>query len=284
MSHYQSDQKDEQGSQVDPDVLLTRQGRGMSLKLESLDQVKVGMNSRPHLYPHLKEPYEVLVHALKYLSPDEAQWWSRGQAYTRHSISPAMWGLMKVAGKRLKCVSKHDLHTYITDVSQQHVSISSAQLARWNERLRRTTCITNQVSETLLHHNKAFTPHLGWQLETLSQAADLISQWVDYENHLLKLNDQGEKEIKNRRWGGQRRVVGALALDESLTIIGYALNHPHLSHTAHAEWCLLDQLWRAQRWPSHGHLTLLSSLKPCKLCAGAWISHAPVQNLHVYYL
>ena len=295
-------------------ALLIRQGRSLSLKSSSvslhsphqdpgspdispMDQLARDVLSHPtdqreHLLqfaplPHLTTPYEILMHALSQLTPHEAQWWSRGHVYTNTPISPAMWGLMKVAGKRLKYVSDHEIKSHINTIRNEHSSISASDLSPWLHLLQRFTCISNQGSDSPLEQSIRscnIKPYLGQRVPTLKEAGEIVHHWMTHENTLLKLQGGGEEEVTGRRWGGKRRVVGALALDDSFTVIGYALNQPQLGATAHAEWCLLDQLWRAQRWPQSGQVTLISSLKPCKLCAGAWITHASYQRLEVYFL
>ena len=112
-----------------------------------------------------------------------------------------------------------------------------------------------------------------------------LSDWVQKCNQTLCSNKEGgEVEIDGRRWSGSRRVVGALALGPQHELLGYTLNAPDLSRTAHAEWLLLHELTLNDRWPTHGSVTLISSLKPCKMCAGAWITHAPSYELNVYFL
>ena len=273
-------------------VCVERQSRILSLTHDQLLQAFDGtqcasaMVSRSDL-PHLHTPYEVLIHALATLFPSEARWWSRGRAYTVTPITPAMWGLMKVAGKRLVVCDPDTLPDRIIHTAEKHTQILSDHLRGWMRRLDQMNQRPDlSLPESRIHHISSTepTPRYGQTLESIIHAGELLDAWVRYENERLNLRGVGEIEIVGRRWGGKRRVVGALALDADLTLIGYALNHPQLSPTAHAEWCLLDQLWRTQGWPTRGPVTLISSLKPCKLCAGAWVTHAPDLDLRVYFL
>ena len=59
-----------------------------------------------------------------------------------------------------------------------------------------------------------------------------------------------------------------------------AFKQPQLHPAYHAEWALLDALLRATSSPPP--LTLLSTLKPCKLCAGAWASYGPLSLKALY--
>ena len=78
------------------EVLLIRSQRGLRFITES---------NQEHCY----SAYELLIHHLSVLCADEAQWWSRAKAYTNEAISPSMWGLMKVAGKRLYFATQQKL-------------------------------------------------------------------------------------------------------------------------------------------------------------------------------
>ena len=279
---------------IDPDtaVILKRKNRSLSFThdqlLQALDATQCisASTSRSDL-PHLHDPYEVLMHALATLFPSEAQWWSRGRAYTVSPISPAMWGLMKVAGKRLTLFDPDNVPNQLINTVEEHTQILSDQLRSWLQRLDQMNQRPELPSlKSCTHHltSPEPTPRCGQTVESITHARDLLDTWIRYENERLNQHGVGEVEIIGRRWGGKRRVVGALALDADLTLIGYALNQPQLSPTAHAEWCVLDQLWRTRGWPTRGPVTLISSLKPCKLCAGAWVTHAPDLDLRVYFL
>ena len=61
-----------------------------------------------------------------------------------------------------------------------------------------------------------------------------------------------------------------------------AFKQPAQHPLYHAEWALLDALLR-EPTPSSAPRWLLTTLKPCKLCAGAWASYGP-ERLEVRYL
>lgn len=246
-------------------VTLTRQRRTLTLDLSTLDALTSRQGPLTPTLPHLRSPYELLIHALPWVSPRESRWWSRARATTSERVSPAMWGLMKVAGKRLSTTESRP-----SSPEGDHEQVSASQLEAW--------------SCALAERALSRAPLLGERFSTLKAAGIQLRAWVEQVNDELTLDGGGERVEPGRRWSGARRVVGALALNRSGEVIGASLNHPSLSVTAHAEWCLLDQLWRGDRWPVDGELTLISSLKPCKLCAGAWVTHAPYTALKVYYL
>ena len=206
--------------------------------------------------PHLSSSYEVLLALLHVHLPDKAQWWSRGRAFTNEPISPSAWGCMKVFGKRLYEADQQQLEDlWNRTPDEQKLCLPSVQL----------------IPDKLTPPPSMFPKRLS----DPTQALRLLDRWVHSHNQMLNRSDQGEKSVSGRRWAGTRRVVGALALDEQGNILGYALNQPQVNPTFHAEWCLLDHLWREERWPQHGKVTLLSSLKPCKRCAGLWATYSP---------
>lgn len=259
-------------------VLLQRKERALKLELDPLELKQAGFtNLKGQLLTHLQHPYEILLHLLSQLTPDEAQWWSRGKAFINTPISPAHWGLMKVAGKRLLSLNTEQFNS----LEDRLVSDSGVNL---------TTLLVDDFK--LLYqahfekpdHAPEFLVESSHYFDDLKSAKCFLSNWVQHENQRLNQTKAGEQIQTGRRWAGRRRVVGALALDHKGQLLGMTLNHPQLSVTAHAEWCLLDQLERLQRWPSSGEVTLISSLKPCKMCAGAWVTHAPYQKLSVHYL
>ena len=49
--------------------------------------------------------YELALFNLSLYVHAERQWWSRAKVYVCEPISPSMWGVMKVAGKRLYQIS-----------------------------------------------------------------------------------------------------------------------------------------------------------------------------------
>ena len=52
------------------------------------------------------------------------------------------------------------------------------------------------------------------------------------------------------------------------------------------EYCILDALLRTRVKESEDveALTMISTLKPCKMCAGLWWNYAPCKQLNIYYI
>jgi tRNA(Arg) A34 adenosine deaminase TadA len=239
------------------EVILIRSGRGLRLKI----------HKSWSLYA---SAYEHLIHLLYHYVDVEAQWWSRAKAYTTDQLSPSMWGLMKVAGKRLYHVDSTTLESHWSELTPVHRTvIDPITPSIIDERLK-------QFIQRLTTDPIVFTD--------ICEASCWLNDWVQTENHRLHLLGQGESQSMHRRWGGTRRVVGALALDEAYRMITYTLNQPKMGHTAHAECVLFTQLSRDQLWPQSKVLTLITTLKPCKMCAGLWASHAPCDQLNIVYL
>jgi hypothetical protein len=253
-----------------PHTTLTRQGRSLRLDMSTLESPELSTLLRG---PHMRSPYEVLMHTLTHVSPQESRWWSRGRAVTTEAISPAMWGVMKVAGKRLATL----------DLSGLACGASSDDEGRVVNEMTRVTTQDIKTWATRLANVKR-PPLTGARYTSVIEAGQALNEWVTRENTSLEERGLGERQTEGRRWGGARRVVGALALNRAGVVISAALNRPEISFTAHAEWCLLDDLWRRDAWPPDGEVTLISSLKPCKLCAGAWVTHAPYSSLSVHVL
>ena len=270
-------------------VFLIRRERALTLTLSATLRSAIALTTgltATQRQSHLDTPYELLMHALSTLKPHEAQWWSRAHAFTDAPLSPATWGLMKVAGKRLYAISSDDMDTRLHELmSSSFISlevIDDASILEWLHVLCNNspnnspaTLISPLIKATL----SASVP------SSIKGVAYNLSQWVHACNQIL-CNDKGggEVEVGGRRWSGSRRVVGALALGPQYELLGYTLNTPDLSRTAHAEWLLLHELTLNDRWPTYGPVTLISSLKPCKMCAGAWITHAPAYGLNIYFL
>lgn len=239
-------------------TLLVRNERALLLTSPALDVES----------PHLQAPHENLYRSLYDQLPEEAQWWSRGRAYVTEAISPSMWGSMKVFGKRLSAVTEQELFSrWLATPPSQRIQLMVQPPARaWME---------------------ADTLKRGLLL-SLSEAKELLNEWITLVNQQLNLHEMGELDASHnasqRRWSGARRVVGAVALSTAGEVLGSALNMPHLNPTYHAEWCLLDLLWSEGRWSGPEGVTLITTLKPCKRCAGLWATYCPLPLRQVHYL
>ncbi|MAD61125.1 MAG: hypothetical protein CMH49_06405 [Myxococcales bacterium] len=272
------------------EVLLLRSQRGLRFTAE------LGIQN------HCYSAYELLIHHLSTLCPHEAQWWSRAKAYTNEPISPSMWGLMKVAGKRLYFVTQQELedlwstieHDQTTTFSPNHLADDYCQaVGKLNSAEKTLKLDFKQELVKFTDYQQAIT----WLETKCMLYHKLLEQNQNHRNQSQQnhrnqsqqnQSHKGPESIEDlkprRRWYGTRRVVAALALDQNLRLIAIRFNQPELGHSAHAERRLLEYIWQKQLNLDSNKITLISSLKPCKMCAGLWISHCPHQDLEIIYL
>lgn len=248
-------------------MILIRAERGLKLSIIApSDRATIRESIRTSIS---YSAYEYLLHHLHHYTPHEAQWWSRGRAYVTEEISPAMWGLMKVAGKRLYQVSADELdHLWFSLDPKQRASYL-------------TTPFTIPLEDL-----GDFDKETPTSFASLTEAGQWLNGYVTTHNALLLQRGEGEVTSSDRRWVGTRRVVGAMVLNKDLTLIALSMNHPSRGHTSHAERVLLESpRMVSQSQPLQSStLHLISTLKPCKMCAGLWVTHAPFHSLKTYYL
>ncbi len=81
------------------------------------------------------------------------------------------------------------------------------------------------------------------------------------------------------------RPVGAVLLSREGVVLGAAINQNAKNRTRHAEVNLLRE-WGAQTGrPLPVGSTIVTTLKPCKMCAGGILSSAELaEDLSVFYL
>ena len=121
------------------------------------------------------------------------------------------------------------------------------------------------------------------RFKSIHDAIQWLEGWVSAENMSRLHLGQGELPSQERRWSGTHRTVAAIALDHEFRLIAYSLNQPKQDHTAHAERLVLEKL-KHMLSSTLPEIHLISSLKPCKMCAGLWLTYAPTNHLNVYYL
>ena len=233
------------------EVIFLREGRGLRFQKQRQDSSQLSA-------------YESALLNLSRYTGAERKWWSRAKAYTLDPITPAMWGLMKVAGKRLYQVNPLALESLWAEIQiKQEFLITHSD---------RRGHICSKPSDQAIR----FT--------SVREATLWLDTWVKVENERRLSIGQGESRTEGRRWGGQCRTVGAIALDHELKIIAQSLNRPDLDHTAHAERLLLEAVQGLHQSALPRALYLISSLKPCKMCAGMWVSVPLASELSVIYI
>ena len=266
-------------------------------------------------FSHLSSPIEILLRNLYHFFPHRAQWIARNFIQVNHSFSsirilnPAEWGLLKTAGKRWQSQNM-DPSCFSNEIALQDSSyiFTSTTLPPFPVYISPFSSSIRLLLERSGVHSSSPIPYSPFLFDpsfpnspfsSLKHALD----WLVWKKTLhaqnqktIHLNkDESEyrldgKETKERRWIGKYRQVYALLLDENLTPLMWSVNRPDLNRTWHAEWGLLDALYRLfaqdhfvlNQLPSKFYL--LSTLKPCKMCAGAWRTYAFPSHLEVHYL
>lgn len=278
------------------EVLLIRSQRGLRFKSDQSHSA----------YPY--SAYELLIHHLSLLCPKEAQWWSRAKAYTNEAISPSMWGLMKVAGKRLYSVAHVEFEQLWNQVNiNQRIFFSEHDLIDLKKEARRSLADPFEALELKLNQSSPSFNNIQQALAWLTLQFELSQRLLDHhhsaqaeliaqKNKVNLITSNTESPIK-RRWYGLRRTVVAMLLDQHLQLIALCFNQPQQGHTSHAERRLFEFAWnhffnesehehsetKNASSQSHQKLILVSSLKPCKMCAGLWLSHCKVDELEIIF-
>ena len=215
---------------------------------------------------HLHCPVERLIRGPHLMATGRADWLLRARMYSTKPLSPSGWGLLKVAAKRHSVVSEAELSALKARCEADGVTFKQVDLP--------------PPAMILRLSGRSFT--------SLQEASAWLIERTEAHNDALLKSGGGQTSPlfshkgDARRWTGARRAVGALLLDEALRPWGLAFKQAERHPLYHAEWALLDALLR--EGPSRGGpLTLITTLKPCKMCAGAWVSYGP-RPLTVYYL
>ena len=250
--------------------------------------------------------YEYLLHHLSFYVGEEAKWWSRAKAYTSDPITPNMWGLMKVAGKRLYSISPNELDLLwqqLEDSNKLQLSTLETIEKLWSQptlplstRLPPSSFPTIEDSFKFLkcwvqQEQTLRSKHSSFQFKEKESTSTSLSV-----KHINQQTPTHYSPAFSRRWKGRYRVVGAMLLDGHLQVLSSSLNHPTFTHTAHAEHCLLHSFFNNLPLDQTKQdltetlqsiaapLYLVSSLKPCKMCAGLWRHYLAASSLQVYYL
>ena len=237
---------------------------------------------------HLRSPFEVLLRGIHSLAPLEAQWIARAPIiYSAEALSPAEWGLMKVAGKRARLCAQDKL----SSILEVHMNDDHQEGPHESRQVTWTALPPPQVSwmigeESHIEQVAKPLPSIPAQFDSISHALNWLKEYVRQRNTHDPLSaEDSSTHGSKRRWVGPRRVVGALLLDADARPISWCVNQPEVNRCYHAEWALLDGLYRNDLSTSFGRdLTLLSTLKPCKMCAGAWVTYGPSDHLNVFYI
>jgi len=242
-----------------PGALLVRGGEGLWA---------------PSLHPgeaerapqHLHCPVERLIRGPHLIASARADWLLRSRIYSAEPLSPSGWGLVKVGAKRHSVLSEGALSAM--------KAMSEAEGVVFKEVSLPPPALISRRSERPFHSMR-------------EASAWLLDQTEAHNDSLLKVGEGQTSPLLPhhgvaRRWTGARRAVGALLLDGALRPWGLAFKQPERHPLYHAEWALLDALLR-ERPSLGGPLTLITTLKPCKMCAGAWVSYGP-RPLRVCYI
>ncbi len=264
--------------------------------------------------PHLRSPAERVLRALYDAYPTEGDWLARAPLLHTTPLTAAEWGLLKVAGKRAALTPEPALSAALSapDAPPLAPPLRPARVS-WCDPPAPPPAPTPSHPEG----------SMSAPFRDLRCAGEWLMRVAHARNAELCEGDGGQEDLGQgdsvwssqgaRRWRGARRVVAAALLTADLRPLLYALNQPEVSRTYHAEWAVLDGalrgIWEVMEgalgtqapphaqdqrlaalaalkalWEGGAPLTLLCTLKPCKMCAGAWVTYGPSAPIRVIYL
>lgn len=236
---------------------------------EDLIWVEEDVDKDALLYPtHLQRPIERLIRGIHPLFPSRADWLLRARIYGTAPLNASEWGLLKVGAKRYEILKQEVFDLRVEALRTQGLGFVHAQ--------QPVEAVVQSLTRIAFASLKEAMHWLLLQTERVNQQQLMLGN--GQESPIF----EQEFAFKARRWHGKQRTVGALLLDGNFKPWALAFKQPEIHPLYHAEWSLLDAYLR-QKVTLRTPIILLSTLKPCKLCAGAWVSYGP-KPLQVYYL
>jgi tRNA(Arg) A34 adenosine deaminase TadA len=179
----------------------------------------------------------------------------RNRIYTNRSSSEMDQGMLKVAGKRA---------TFDVEAKDHQQALSQFTFIEVGE----GRIIINSASGV-------FPAHLKEKLQFLPR--ELSAQF-----EVLKLLAETNPSLPDLH--DSNRKIAALLLDEQQKVIGIGLNQNAKNKTLHAEVNLVQSLYLETGLRIPKNSILLSTHKPCKMCAGMiFDSCEHPDSLRVYY-
>ena len=186
------------------EVLLIRSQRGLRFTAEP---------SQESCY----SAYELLIHHLSVLCVDEAQWWSRAKAYTNEVISPSMWGLMKVAGKRLYFVTQEELDDLWSTIESEHrLSYSESDLdLEGTYSLGQASIFESSLLTSYEHKPLKFEHYeeaIKWLEDQVSLFKDYLQRHTGDDEEVYQVQDPHHHLKSKQRWYGKKETRSYFSL------------------------------------------------------------------------
>lgn len=173
----------------------------------------------------------------------EARTLLRERIYTTEKLSPLNHGIIKIAAKR----------------------VAAEQNPEDLEKI-----LANAKNKIQIQFTNSYQPPTAY----LKQ----LNQKLTQEELVRLLKNLTAVAPKTEHRYQQDRAVGAVLLDKDNTLLALAHNTNHQNKTLHAEVNLL-QTWQK---PLPDGSRLITSLEPCKMCAG--LIHSYIENLKNFRL
>ncbi len=199
--------------------------------------------------------------------PDQARKICRARIFSNQTeLTPFCRGMIRVAAKRMTQISSSELQTLPHDFS-----LHFHNLTHWDHQPTRFQ--PGELKENFVS-----------QLISNSNALLPLDHWIEWTRTLV-----AKIPLQATRYQSDRPVVALLLAfsenEETYQLLGAARNQNAKNRTLHAEVNLIQNWYRSTGIPIPKNTVILTSLKPCRMCAGLiWQSSLNPKNLRVYYL
>ncbi len=204
--------------------------------------------------------------------PDSARMLCRARIYTTQPrLTPFCRGMVRVAAKRITLLGTgSDGESEIQTMTGQ-LNLPAIDLTEW---------------DTTPHSARSdvFEKILNERLSALDQAPKTLENWMKFTQNLAQSLPRHPL-----RHQSDRPVVALLLTQKpkstDLELLAAACNQNAKNRTLHAEVNLIQNWYRATGKLIPEDAVVITSLKPCRMCAGLiWQSSKNHRQLRVYYL
>jgi deoxycytidylate deaminase len=203
-----------------------------------------------YYFSRSQDPQSSLWHLIQGIwqeySP-EARAILRERIYTTEKLSPLNHGIIKIAAKR----------------------VAAAQNPDEIEKI-----LANAKNKIQIQFTNCYQPPSEYRKQ--------LNQKLTQEEIIQLLKNLAAIAPKTEHRHQQARAVGAIILDKNNTVLALAHNTNHQNKTLHAEVNLLQAWPRAHNQPLPDGSRIITSLEPCKMCAG--LIHSRTENLKNFRL
>jgi tRNA(Arg) A34 adenosine deaminase TadA len=197
-----------------------------------------------------------LIQGIYDVAPEQARRIVRNRIVTNAPLTEMCLGAVRVAAKRVTTLSEAEVrlpeNCEIRDVSQSR----------------------NALTEALEYERTLSPPTISGQLSS-----------DELMKHAFELNRRSnEEKVLGRPLHQRDRAVAALLVSASGELLSWAVNSNASNRTLHAEVNLIQSYYRKSRSLLPPGSTLVTTLKPCKMCAAMiWHCAQDIRNLSVIY-